>query len=198
MERPSVILVCAFAVAQLVATFIAVYADWGFTNIHGCGWSWAGIAWIWNIIWFFPLDFVKFALQAYFDPKHKEVVDEALSARPSTDAQIIRRKSTMAGGGARRSSVGRRSTMVSEGARSRADTITQAASKYYAPQTSHLETSHHHRNFARMLKITGNDAPRVAVDHDELRRFSLVQAHHAAKLLNVPSGNANRRITTAV
>jgi H+-transporting ATPase len=58
-ERPSVILVCAFALAQLIATFIAVYANWGFTNIHGCGWGWAAVVWIWNIIWFFPLDLIK-------------------------------------------------------------------------------------------------------------------------------------------
>jgi H+-transporting ATPase len=59
MERPSLILVCAFALAQLIATFIAVYANWGFTNIEGCGWHWAGIAWIWNFVWFMPLDLLK-------------------------------------------------------------------------------------------------------------------------------------------
>ena len=32
MDRPSLILVTAFAVAQLVATLIAVYANWGFTD----------------------------------------------------------------------------------------------------------------------------------------------------------------------
>jgi H+-transporting ATPase len=58
-ERPSVILVCAFALAQIIATLIAVYANWSFTNIEGCGWSWAGIVWIWNIVWFLPLDFIK-------------------------------------------------------------------------------------------------------------------------------------------
>ncbi|KAI7890895.1 uncharacterized protein EV154DRAFT_234891 [Mucor mucedo] len=47
-ERPSVMLVCAFIVAQLVATFIAVYADWPFTEMNGCGWKWAGIVWVWN------------------------------------------------------------------------------------------------------------------------------------------------------
>jgi len=59
MERPSLILVCAFGLAQLIATLIAVYANWGFTNIQACGWQWAGIVWIWNMIWFFPLDFLK-------------------------------------------------------------------------------------------------------------------------------------------
>jgi len=53
--------------------------------------------------------------------------------------------------------------------------MTQAAAKYYAPHTQNLSTTAHHRNFARMLKISGGEAPKVAVDHDELRRFSLVQ-----------------------
>ncbi|CAF4909544.1 unnamed protein product, partial [Rotaria socialis] len=46
-------------IAQLVATFIAVWANWDFTNIKGCGWNWAGVVWIWNIVWFFPLDGIK-------------------------------------------------------------------------------------------------------------------------------------------
>lgn len=58
---------------------------------------------------------------------------------------------------------------------SRRSTIAQTAAKYYAPHTDSLSTSHHHRNFARMLKTSGVDMPRVALDHDELRRFSLVQ-----------------------
>ena len=58
-ERPSLILVATFALAQLIATLIAVYANWGFTDIRGCGWHWAGIVWIWDIVWFLPLDFLK-------------------------------------------------------------------------------------------------------------------------------------------
>jgi H+-transporting ATPase len=68
-ERPSVLLMCAFMLAQLVATFIAVYADWGFTSISGCGWTWAAIAWVWNLIWFVPLDVIKFTMQRVFAPK---------------------------------------------------------------------------------------------------------------------------------
>lgn len=41
-ERPAVLLVVAFVVAQLGSTFIAVYADWEFTRIRGCGWGLAG------------------------------------------------------------------------------------------------------------------------------------------------------------
>ncbi|KAI9481408.1 MAG: HAD-like domain-containing protein [Benjaminiella poitrasii] len=40
LERPSLLLMCAFVFAQLIATFISVYANWGFTRITGCGWSW--------------------------------------------------------------------------------------------------------------------------------------------------------------
>jgi H+-transporting ATPase len=66
-ERPSVLLMCAFIFAQLIATFISVYATWQFTDMVGCGWQCkllplgyihsdvaniscflgAGIVWIW-------------------------------------------------------------------------------------------------------------------------------------------------------
>ncbi|KAI9257327.1 hypothetical protein BDA99DRAFT_516165 [Phascolomyces articulosus] len=88
MERPSVYLMSAFVIAQLVATFIAVYADWGFTYMRGCGWDWAGIVWIWNIIWFLPMDFVKFAMQWFFTPKNT----------------LKENKTPMAGGHSRRAS----------------------------------------------------------------------------------------------
>jgi H+-transporting ATPase len=74
-ERPSVLLMCAFVFAQLIATFIAVYASWPFTNMLGCGWQCkcyflgrhtvtlliilpyffflgAGIVWIWLVVIF--------------------------------------------------------------------------------------------------------------------------------------------------
>jgi H+-transporting ATPase len=41
-ERPTILLIAAFIITQLCATLIAVYADWGFTDISGCGWTWAG------------------------------------------------------------------------------------------------------------------------------------------------------------
>jgi H+-transporting ATPase len=59
LDRPSFMLVFAFALGQIIATIIAVYANWGFANVAGCGWAWAGIIWIWNIIWFFPFDLLK-------------------------------------------------------------------------------------------------------------------------------------------
>ncbi|XP_074570218.1 plasma membrane ATPase 4-like [Curcuma longa] len=63
VERPGLLLVSAFIIAQLVATLIAVYADWGFAKIKGIGWGWAGVIWLFSILTFFPLDWFKFAIR---------------------------------------------------------------------------------------------------------------------------------------
>lgn len=41
-ERPTVLLIAAFVLTQLCTTLIAVYANWEFTELRGCGWGWAG------------------------------------------------------------------------------------------------------------------------------------------------------------
>ncbi|KAI5117549.1 hypothetical protein M0805_004374 [Coniferiporia weirii] len=64
MERPSFALMFAFVLAQVVSSIIAAYADWGFTDIHSISGGWIGIVWVWNIIWFVPLDWIKFAMKA--------------------------------------------------------------------------------------------------------------------------------------
>ncbi|XP_072969498.1 plasma membrane ATPase-like [Typha angustifolia] len=63
VERPGLLLVSAFIIAQLVATVIAVYADWAFARIKGIGWGWAGAIWLYSIVFFFPLDLFKFAIR---------------------------------------------------------------------------------------------------------------------------------------
>ncbi|XP_047044584.1 plasma membrane ATPase 3 [Lolium rigidum] len=63
MERPGFLLVSAFLVAQLIATIIAVYADWGFAAIKGIGWGWAGVIWLYNIVFYLPLDVIKFLIR---------------------------------------------------------------------------------------------------------------------------------------
>lgn len=90
LERPGLLLVAAFIVAQLVsrynhllrgcncfcstsssmidfcvqiATLIAVYASWSFAAIEGIGWGWAGVIWLYNIIFYIPLDFIKFFIR---------------------------------------------------------------------------------------------------------------------------------------
>ncbi|KAL8063691.1 hypothetical protein ABFX02_01G043000 [Erythranthe guttata] len=62
-ERPGMFLLGAFLIAQLVATLIAVYADWSFAKIKGCGWGWAGVIWLYSIVTYFPLDILKFCIR---------------------------------------------------------------------------------------------------------------------------------------
>ncbi|PQQ08408.1 plasma membrane ATPase 4 [Prunus yedoensis var. nudiflora] len=63
LERPGVLLLGAFMIAQLIATLVAVYANWGFARIQGVGWGWAGVIWIYSIVFYFPLDVMKFAIR---------------------------------------------------------------------------------------------------------------------------------------
>ncbi len=46
-----------------IATFIAVYATWGFANVRGIGWGWAGIIWLYSLVFYLPLDPIKFAIR---------------------------------------------------------------------------------------------------------------------------------------
>ncbi|GMK59655.1 hypothetical protein CspeluHIS016_0802610 [Cutaneotrichosporon spelunceum] len=83
-ERPSAALMIAFCVAQLIATIISVYGNWGFTNVRGITGGWVGIAWVWNIVWYVPLDLIKFVMQrtviaALQRRKHRQ-------AQPAVDA----------------------------------------------------------------------------------------------------------------
>ena len=46
-----------------VATIIAVYANWGFARIKGIGWGWAGVIWIYSLVFYIPLDVLKFLIR---------------------------------------------------------------------------------------------------------------------------------------
>ncbi|PON92362.1 P-type ATPase, subfamily IIIA [Trema orientale] len=63
VERPGLLLVTAFFIAQLVATLIAVYANWEFARIKGIDWGWAGVIWLYSIVFYMPLDLMKFAIR---------------------------------------------------------------------------------------------------------------------------------------
>ncbi|XP_028087042.1 plasma membrane ATPase-like isoform X2 [Camellia sinensis] len=63
VERPGLLLLTAFLIAQLIATLIAVYADWPFARIKGIGWGWAGVIWLFSIVFYFPLDLFKFLIR---------------------------------------------------------------------------------------------------------------------------------------
>lgn len=84
MEMPSYALLGAFCLAQLFSSLIAVYADWPFTKIHGISGGWLGIVWVWNIVWFLPLDMVKFAMKAtvikYLRQRHEAKLQQEISS----------------------------------------------------------------------------------------------------------------------
>lgn len=54
---------CRLYSTNKVATLIAVYANWGFARIQGCGWGWAGVIWLYSIITYIPLDILKFIIR---------------------------------------------------------------------------------------------------------------------------------------
>ncbi|QHO32247.1 Plasma membrane ATPase [Arachis hypogaea] len=63
VERPGLLLLGAFMIAQLVATALAVYANWSFARIKGMGWGWAGVIWLYSLVTYVPLDLLKFAIR---------------------------------------------------------------------------------------------------------------------------------------
>ncbi|GFY83035.1 H[+]-ATPase 11 [Actinidia rufa] len=76
IERPGLLLVVAFFIAQLIATLIAVYANWKFAAIEGIGWGWAGVIWLYNLIFYFPLDVIKFMIRYALSGKAWDLVIE--------------------------------------------------------------------------------------------------------------------------
>ena len=86
-EAPSVVLLLAFVVAQVAATFIAVYADMNFTHAISIDWGWATVVWVWSLIWYLFLDPVKvLAMKALSRTKYRYVIssdEELLESRRS-------------------------------------------------------------------------------------------------------------------
>ncbi|XP_073288794.1 plasma membrane ATPase 1-like [Primulina huaijiensis] len=76
VERPGLLLIGAFLAAQLVATLIAVYANWSFSAIEGIGWGWAGVIWLYNVICYIPLDFIKFIIRYVLSGRAWDLVFE--------------------------------------------------------------------------------------------------------------------------
>ncbi|KAL2896944.1 Plasma membrane ATPase 4, partial [Bienertia sinuspersici] len=62
-ERPGLLLFGAFLIAQLVATLIAVYANFKFAKMEPMGWGWAVVVWVYSLITYVPLDILKFIIR---------------------------------------------------------------------------------------------------------------------------------------
>eukprot|EP00268_Persea_americana_P001695 TRINITY_DN1050_c0_g1_i1.p1 TRINITY_DN1050_c0_g1~~TRINITY_DN1050_c0_g1_i1.p1 ORF type:complete len:954 (+),score=233.48 TRINITY_DN1050_c0_g1_i1:160-3021(+) len=80
VERPGLLLLSAFVAAQLVATLLAVYANWGFARIKGVGWGWAGVIWLYSVVFYVPLDFIKFAVRYILSGKAWDTLIERRTA----------------------------------------------------------------------------------------------------------------------
>ncbi|XP_020698932.1 plasma membrane ATPase [Dendrobium catenatum] len=80
VERPGLLLISAFIIAQLVATFIAVFANWEFAKIKGCGWGWAGVIWLYSVVFFLPLDLLKFAIRYILSGKAWDTLIDSRTA----------------------------------------------------------------------------------------------------------------------
>ncbi|KAJ6450310.1 hypothetical protein C8R47DRAFT_1261546 [Mycena vitilis] len=93
MERPSSALLGAFCVAQVTSSVIAAYGNWGFTKIHGISGGWIGIIWVWNILWFIPLDWIKFAMKATVikSLRERRLAKQATSSTDADDGGVVAR-----------------------------------------------------------------------------------------------------------
>uniref|UniRef100_A0A0D9VN77 Plasma membrane ATPase n=1 Tax=Leersia perrieri TaxID=77586 RepID=A0A0D9VN77_9ORYZ len=63
LERPGLLLMAAFVIAQLIATVLAAIVTWEVASIRGIGWRWAGAIWVYNIAIYLLLDPIKFAVR---------------------------------------------------------------------------------------------------------------------------------------
>ncbi|KAJ1796045.1 hypothetical protein LPJ59_003989, partial [Coemansia sp. RSA 2399] len=168
-ERPSVFLMCAFVLAQFVATIITVYANWGFTDISAAGWHWAGAVWIWDIVWFVPLDFIKFGMARIIRRF------AAASSPPTPGVHITTDQVDLA----------RQRTRVSMEATqnvTRISTIPSRGASYYAPNMQ--DKVSRNRNFgARVKHMLTKSGKRLNMDNNELRRLQSTQAQAASRVL---------------
>ncbi|XP_052208804.1 ATPase 11, plasma membrane-type-like [Diospyros lotus] len=62
-ERPGLLLVAAFIIAQLVATLISAVVTWDTAKIARIGWGWTGVIWLYNIVTYILLDPIKFGVR---------------------------------------------------------------------------------------------------------------------------------------
>ncbi|XP_027333998.1 ATPase 11, plasma membrane-type-like isoform X2 [Abrus precatorius] len=62
-ERPGLLLVTAFIIAQAVATVVSATLSWDVAGIKSIGWGWTGVIWLYNSITYVFLDPIKFGVR---------------------------------------------------------------------------------------------------------------------------------------
>ncbi|VVB01504.1 unnamed protein product [Arabis nemorensis] len=63
VERPGLLLLFAFLIAQLIATILAAMVTMKFARMKGCGWGWCGVVWLYSLVTYIPLDILKFIIR---------------------------------------------------------------------------------------------------------------------------------------
>ncbi|OEL12587.1 Plasma membrane ATPase 1 [Dichanthelium oligosanthes] len=63
LERPGLLLMGAFVIAQLIASVLAAMVSWELAGIKGIGWRWTGVIWLYNLAVYLLLDPIKFAVR---------------------------------------------------------------------------------------------------------------------------------------
>ncbi|KAL0816986.1 hypothetical protein Bca101_073430 [Brassica carinata] len=96
VESPGLLLLGAFVIAQLVATLIAVYANWSFARIEGADWGWAGVIWLYSLAMYIPLDLLKFLIRYVLSGKAwlKFLENKAKMATATQVVQAAKRNMT--------------------------------------------------------------------------------------------------------
>lgn len=130
LERPGTLLMCAFVVAQLVATLISVYAHISFATIRGIGWGWAGVIWLYSLVFYVPLDVIKFTVHYALSGDAWNLVFDRKTAftskkdygREDREAKWVVSQRTLQGYiSGEFDSSGKRSSLIAEQARRRAE-----------------------------------------------------------------------------
>jgi hypothetical protein len=68
---PYLTVVCGLSASPYIlwclqnATLIVVYANWAFAAIKGIGWGWAGVKWLYIIVFYFLLRIINFLILLY-------------------------------------------------------------------------------------------------------------------------------------
>jgi len=79
---------------EQIATLIAVYANWSFAAIEGIGWGWAGVVWLYNLVFYMPLDFIKFIIRYALSGRAWDLVIEQRVCVFSQPVEIEKTNST--------------------------------------------------------------------------------------------------------
>jgi len=107
-DRPGLALAIAFWASQIASSFLGAYGLTGQYPLNGvamfggCGWSWVLVAWLWSLLWFFPMDLLKLVFRAVIERRLPtwEVLWNTEERLPESSGEAISvRKSFEAKGG---------------------------------------------------------------------------------------------------